>query len=59
MAGKLDEELSALMDGVAAEMLDDFNTPKAMARIFELVSRINGLKGGQLPLAEVSAHTLE
>lgn len=58
-AGKLDEELSTLMDGVAEEMLDDFNTPKAMARIFELVSRINGLKGGQLPLAEVTPQTLE
>jgi len=58
-AGKLDAELSTLMDGVMEEMSDDFNTPKAMARIFELVSRINGLKGGQLPISEVMPATLE
>jgi cysteinyl-tRNA synthetase len=57
--GKLDAELSALMDGVTEEMYDDFNTPKAMARIFELVSRINGLKGGQLSISEVATSTLE
>jgi len=57
--GKLDAELSALMDGVTEEMYDDFNTPKAMARIFELVSRINGLKGGQLSISEVAPSTLE
>ena len=40
-------------------MSDDFNTPKALARLFELVTRINGLKGGQLPMNQVTAETLE
>lgn len=57
--GALDAELAELMDGVAQEMDDDFNTPKALARIFELVTRINALKGGQLPLAQVPAQTLD
>jgi len=58
VAGPLDVELNSLMDGVYEEMDDDFNTPKTLARIFELVSRINGLKGGQLSLSDVSADTL-
>lgn len=58
-AGPLDGELRDLMQQVQAEMADDFNTPKALARIFELVSRINGLAGGQLPLGSVLPETLE
>jgi cysteinyl-tRNA synthetase len=55
----LDQEISELIDGALAEMNDDFNTPKSLARLFELVSRINSLKGGQLSLNEVSAATLD
>jgi cysteinyl-tRNA synthetase len=58
-AGPLDAELLAIIHSVDAEMADDFNTPKALARIFELVTRINSLNGGQLPLAEVSPNTLQ
>ena len=57
-AGELDAELRAGIEAAFAEMDDDFNTPKALARLFELVSKINGLKGGQLSLKEVSADTL-
>jgi cysteinyl-tRNA synthetase len=56
--GALDAELLELMAGVTAEMNDDFNTPKALARIFELVSRINALKGGQLSLNQVAPDTI-
>lgn len=55
----LDQEITELIDGALAEMSDDFNTPKSLARLFELVSRINSLKGGQLSLAEVSSTTLD
>ncbi len=58
-AAALDTEINELIDGTIAEMNDDFNTPKALARLFELVSRINGLQGGQLPMADVQATTLE
>lgn len=54
----LDEEINTLIDGAFAEMNDDFNTPKALARLFELVSKINSLKGGQLAMTDLSAKTL-
>ncbi|WP_116128059.1 cysteine--tRNA ligase [Lewinella sp. IMCC34183] len=57
--GTVGKELAAGLAAAYAEMDDDFNTPKAMARIFELVTRINALKGGQLSLEEVSAEGLE
>lgn len=55
----LDKEINELIDGAYAEMNDDFNTPKALARLFELVSKINSLKGGQLAMSEVSVATLD
>ena len=57
-AGELDQEINDLIAATLDEMNDDFNTPRALARLFELASRINGLKGGQLSLQEVSAATL-
>ena len=58
-AGTADEEINKLIDLVYAEMNDDFNTPKALARLFELVSRINSLKGGQLSISQVAPATLQ
>lgn len=57
-AGALDAEINQLIDQAFEEMSDDFNTPKAMARLFELVTRINGMKDGHLPKNEVSGETL-
>ncbi len=54
----LDQEILSLIHLVNNEMSDDFNTPKALARLFELVSIVNSLKDGHLPLAEVSATSL-
>lgn len=56
--GTVGKELVAGLDAAFTEMDDDFNTPKALAKVFELVSRINALKGGQLSLKEVSKETL-
>jgi len=58
-AGALDAEITTLIDGVHEEMSDDFNTPKALAKLFELVSKINGLKDGHLAMEELSGATLE
>ena len=55
----LDKTINDLIEATYAEMDDDFNTPKALARMFELVSRINGLKGGQLSMKDVKSTTLE
>lgn len=58
-AGELDQEINQLVDLVGEEMSDDFNTPKALARLFELAPKINGLKGGQLSMKDLTANTLQ
>ncbi len=57
-AGKLDEEINAVIDQAFADMNDDFNTPKALASLFELVTKVNSLKAGQMPLHEITPDTL-
>jgi cysteinyl-tRNA synthetase len=57
--GTIGKELADGLTAAYAEMDDDFNTPKALAKVFELVSKINALKGGQLSLDEVSKDGLE
>lgn len=57
--GSLDKEVLQLLDEVHQEMNDDFNTPKALARLFELVSKINSLKDGHLAWSEISTETWE
>lgn len=57
-ASELDAELLAMLAAVEAEMLDDFNAPKALARLFEIVPKINGLAEGQLSLKDVTSSTL-
>jgi cysteinyl-tRNA synthetase len=58
-AGSLDSELQDLISKVHEEMSDDFNTPKALARLFEIVPKINSLKGGQLSFNDLTPDTLE
>ena len=53
----LDREIISLIEGVTSEMCDDFNTPKALAKLFELTSRINALSGQQLNPGELSPDT--
>ena len=43
-----DEEILKTVEAAYAEMADDFNAPKAMARLFELCSTIYALKNNQL-----------
>jgi cysteinyl-tRNA synthetase len=57
--GDLDKELRDLMEQTYLEMDDDFNTPKALARIFEIVPKINGLKEGHLNWIDVKAETID
>lgn len=50
-----------ITEGIAAvweEMDDDFNAPKTLARLFELATRINALKDGHLPMADVDQETV-
>ncbi len=57
--GALDKEINNLIAQAYQEMDDDFNTPKALARLFELVPKINGLKGGQLSFNDLTSTTLD
>ncbi len=57
-AGKLDEEINATIDQAFANMNDDFNTPKALASLFDLVTKVNSLKAGQLPMTDITEDTL-
>ncbi len=55
----LDKEINGLIELAFEDMSDDFNTPKALANLFELVTKINSLKGGQLSLQDLTEVTLE
>ncbi len=53
-----DKEILRLTGELEGFMNDDLNTAKVVANLFELSPIINGLKGGQIAPAEVSASTL-
>lgn len=57
-AGELDKEINQSIDNAHIDMSTDFNSPKAMARLFELVPKINGLKEGHLSFGDLSTETL-
>ena len=57
--GSLDPQIEELLVLATADMNDDFNTPKALSRLFELVNLINKLKDGHLPLSDVGRSCLE
>ncbi len=54
----LDEEFTSLMQQAYGDMDDDFNTPKALSRIFEICTKVNSLKEGHISLDELSPEKL-
>ncbi len=58
-ASELDKEINTLIDTAFEDMSDDFNTPKAMASLFELATKAYSLKAGHLSLNDVTAETME
>jgi cysteinyl-tRNA synthetase len=58
IASDLDKEIQDLMSAAYDDMSDDFNAPRALGRLFELSSKINALKGGQLDLAQITEGSL-
>lgn len=54
----LDKEILELMNAAEDDMCDDFNTPRALSRYFELCTKINGLRDGKLNPAHVSQSTI-
>jgi len=57
--GALDVKIRQIAEAALADMDDDFNTPKALAKVFEIVTIINSLKDGQLHLNDVSSEAIE
>jgi cysteinyl-tRNA synthetase len=57
-AGSLDKDINATIDQAFTDMSDDFNTPKALANLFDLVTKVNSLKGGQLSFNDLTDATL-
>lgn len=58
-ANALDTELNQMIDQAFEEMNDDFNTPKTLAKLFEMVTKINSINGGQLDINDITVSTLE
>jgi cysteinyl-tRNA synthetase len=58
-ANDLDADINKVIDTAFDDMNDDFNTPKAMASLFDLATKIYSLKAGHLSLNDVSASTLQ
>lgn len=56
--GFLDSKIHEIIEGIFDDMNDDFNTPKALAGLFELVVLINSLKDGKISRKEVSMEAL-
>ncbi len=54
----LDKEINALIDNAFEDMNDDFNAPRALSRLFELCSKANAFKGGQLDLGQITEGVL-
>jgi len=54
-----DESIHNLLDLFIADMNDDFNTPKAISRLFELTNKINAYKDGHQDINNLSMETLQ
>ena len=59
MDDALNKELLASVDAAFADMDDDFNTPKAISRLFEIVPKINSFVDGKIDINHVSSSTLD
>lgn len=55
----LASEITTTISSAFEEMNDDFNTPKALARLFELIPTINKLADGQLNVNDAGQEALD
>jgi len=53
------DEIKSGVSAIEDEMDDDFNAPKALARMFELVPKINGLVNGQIPIENIDSASID
>ncbi|MGK0391827.1 MAG: cysteinyl-tRNA synthetase, partial [Maribacter sp.] len=52
-----DKEVNTLMDQSYLDMDDDFNTPKALSRLFPLINKINSFKSEHISINSISKDT--
>ena len=57
--GSADAEVNKLIEQLDVDMCDDFSTPKALATLFEMSSKANAYKGGQLAADAISSGVLQ
>lgn len=55
----INEEISKTIDLAFSDMDDDFNTPKAISRLYELVPKINSFSEGKIDIGLLANATLE
>jgi len=58
-SSELDQSINDLLEEFLVHMCDDFNTPRAIASLFEIVTKINSLKEGHLDINQLSKDTLD
>jgi cysteinyl-tRNA synthetase len=54
-----DKVINGLIDDAYTHINDDFNTPRVLATLFELMSKINAFQNRQLKINNISKATLE
>jgi cysteinyl-tRNA synthetase len=54
-----DADIEELIEAAHLDMADDFNTPKALSRLFELVNKLNSLKDKHIGWDQISPATFE
>jgi cysteinyl-tRNA synthetase len=54
-----DTQINQLLDEVYTHINDDFNTPRVLATLFELVTKINAVQNQQLKINAIRKTTLE
>ncbi len=59
IGNSLDAEFNEIIETALADMDDDFNTPRALSRLFELVTKINSLKEGHIDINQLSQEALD
>jgi len=58
-SAEIESKISDLVSKVSLDMNDDFNTPKALARLFELVPIINSHKDGKEKYVDISVEAIQ
>jgi len=56
---ELEAKIKQSLDAIEEDMCDDFNTPKALSRLFELVPIINSYKDDKEGFRQISTTTIE